>query len=156
MIILGTLSQNLSKLTFFYQIIIIYLSYEKQNEHGWNDMSIFLEWIEEYTIKTCSSHKLGSCIWCWYKHLLHRASQGPLRFIGWVLTNFHSFFGRSQSYLQYSLNWHLFTSFVLEHIENRQNLPVIWHQGFSNHLTGQDKFLDLFQSYTHYLVILGW
>lgn len=34
---------------------------------------------------------------------------------------------------------------VSENVENRQDLAIVWHQGFPYHLSGKDQFLDNFK-----------
>ena len=107
------------------------------------------------TIKTCSFRRWESCIWCWCTRLLLRASTKFKESIEWGQPNFHSFSGNSRSYLRCSLNKIKNTSLVFEHVEDWQNLPVVGHQGLTNHLSGKHEFLYFLESQAHNIVILG-
>lgn len=44
---------------------------------------------------------------------------------------------------------------VSENVENWQDLAIIWHQGFSDHLSGKDQFLNNFKHGGDYFRVAG-
>lgn len=127
---------------------------ESSRERQWLPYSCVNEIIRGW-IRTCSSRMWESYIWCWCMRLHRRASQAPPKSPGSAMIDSRSCAVHSQSYRRYWLNNHTTTSLVLEHIEYRQYLTVVGHQGLSNHLAGQHQFLYLFERSAHDLVIFG-
>ena len=47
------------------------------------------------------------------------------------------------------------TSFPLEEIEHGEDLPVVWHEGFSDELATLDQLLQFLESPAHDVMVLG-
>lgn len=107
-------------------------------------------------IRTCNFRMWESCIWCLCRHPLHHAS---LKFRGSPESShssFSSFAVHNRSCLPNSLHLLIFTSFVLEHVEDWQNLTVVGYQSFTYHIASKHQFLNFLQSCAHHLMVFCW
>ena len=106
-------------------------------------------------IKTCSSRKSESCTWYWYKHLILHAFTIFIKSPELSQINFSFFFVHNQSYPRDSLHHIKITPLPLEHVEHRQNLPIVRNQSLTNHFTSKYELLNFFKSCAHYLMVFG-